>query len=91
VKVKFQLFNQFNPKFTNYNYSYNSKCQWKLVKAVKVNFLTVQPINTKIYKLQLQITVITVNCGKCQWKLVKAVKVKFQLFNQFKPKFTNYN
>jgi hypothetical protein len=29
------------------------------VKVVKVNFSTVQPIYTKIYKLQQQITLIT--------------------------------
>jgi hypothetical protein len=63
----------------------------KVGESSESQISTVSPIYTKIYKLQLQLTVITINCIKCQWKLVKAVKVKFQLVNQFTLKFTNYN
>jgi hypothetical protein len=42
---------------------------------------TVQPIYTKIYKLQQQITGITANCSECQWNWWKQWKSNFNCLN----------
>jgi hypothetical protein len=67
-----------------------SKYQWKLVKVVKVNFSTVQPIYTKTYKLQLQITVIITDSSKTLLTVAKCFRFSTTALNCIQQKYFGY-